>query len=204
MTFDWKESLRAFGDAAEAFVRLTTVVGDRWEERGLGEWDVRSLVGHTTRSFLTVEAYLAQPAAVVEIDTAADYVRATRGIAAGPEVAERGRAAGRALGDDPVGAVAQIRTRVCDLLSARDGTEVLTTVAGAMRLRDYLPTRTFELTVHGADLASALGQPLELPASAARQALRLVGELAIADGKAAHLLLAATGRSVPHAAFTVL
>ena len=204
MTFGWEGSLRAFADAAETFVGLVTRVGPRWEQPGLGEWDVRSLVGHASRAFLTLEAYVARPAEAVDVPTAARYFQAARSIAAGPDVAERGREAGRALGDDPAGAVAQISTRVRGLVDGCDGTELLTTVVGGMRLSAYLPTRTFELTVHGADLAASLGEPLDLPVSAATQALRIVEELAVADGLAAPLLFAATGRSPLPAGFTVL
>ena len=52
----WDDSRRAFGDAAAWFVRTSALVGDRWGRPGLGEWDVRALVGHTSRSLLTVEA----------------------------------------------------------------------------------------------------------------------------------------------------
>ena len=52
----WDDSRRAFADATAWFVRTTTLVGDRWGRPGLGEWDVRALVGHTSRSLLTVEA----------------------------------------------------------------------------------------------------------------------------------------------------
>lgn len=200
----WDDSRRAFGDAAAWFVRTTTLVGDRWGRPGLGEWDVRALVGHTSRSLLTVEAYLERPAASVGIRSAADYVRATRAIAAGAEVAARGRDAGAALGPDPAAAVARIAARVVPLVDARDGTELLTTVAGGMRLADYLPTRTFELAVHTADLATALGLPLEVPDAAAAQALRLVADLAVADGRAGPLLLAATGRRELPAGWSVL
>lgn len=204
MTFGWNDSLRAFDDAAETLVRLTAATGTRWEQPGLGEWDVRALVGHASRSFLTVEAYLERPAEAVEVATAAEYFRAARSIAAGADVAERGREAGRALGSDPASAVAQISARVRDLVGVRDGTELVTTVVGGMRLSDYLPTRTFELTVHGADLASALGEPLDLPSSAAIQALRIVEDLAVLEGLAAPLLLAVTGRSNLPSGFTLL
>jgi hypothetical protein len=70
----------------------------------------------------------------------------------------------------------------------------VTTFAGGMRLSDYLPTRTFELAVHTADLAVALDLPADVPATAATQALHLVTELAVAGGLAGPLLLAATGR----------
>ena len=195
MPFPWDESRQAFADAAGWFVRTTALVGDLWAEPGLGEWDVRALVGHTSRSLLTVEAYLASPAETAEIPSAADYFRATRAMAAGPAVAQRGRDAGDALGDDPASAVAEIAARVVPLVDAQDGGTLLTTIAGGMRLEDYLPTRTFELAVHTSDLARALDEPLDVPATSAVQALVLVTELAAGDGRAGPLLLAATGRT---------
>jgi uncharacterized protein (TIGR03083 family) len=202
--FSWDDSRRAFTDGAEWFVRTAALVGDRWNDPGLGEWDVRALVGHTSRSFLTVETYLARPAEAVEVASAADYFRATRAAATGSAVAARGRDAGTALGGDPAAAVAEIAARVLRLVEEQDGTELLTTIAGGMRLVDYLPTRTFELVVHTADLATALGVPPEVPASAARQALALVADLAVAEGVAGPLLLAATGRPGLPAGFSVL
>lgn len=204
MDVAWDDSRRAFADAAQWFVRTAALVGDRWSRPALGEWDVRALVGHTSRSFLTVETYLARPATTVELASAGDYVRATRAVAADPAVAARGRDAGAALGSDPAAAVAEIAARVLRLVEARDGTELLTTIAGGMRLADYLPTRTFELAVHTADLATALEVPLDVPATAAAQALRLVTDLAVSDGLAGPLLLALTGRSGLPAGFSVL
>ena len=203
-SFPWEESRRAFTDAAGWFVRTSTLVGHRWSGPGLGEWDVRALVGHTSRSLLTVEAYLARPAAAVEVGSAADYFRATRAAAADPAVAARGHEAGAALGVDPAAAVAAIAARVVPLVGARDGTELVTTIAGGMRLGDYLPTRTFELAVHTADLATALGVPPDVPATAAAQALQVVTDLAVADSLAGPLLLAATGRPGLPAGFSVL
>jgi uncharacterized protein (TIGR03083 family) len=185
-------------------VRTVALVGDRWDEPGLGEWDLRALVGHTSRSLLTVEAYLEKPAAEVEVPSALDYYRATSAISAGPAVAERGRAAGAALGEDPAAAVAGIAARVLPLVADRDGTELLTTIAGGMRLADYLPTRTFELAVHTTDLTTALGVPAEVPTAAAVEALHLVAGLAATAGKAGPLLLAATGRPGLPAGFSVL
>lgn len=204
MDVSWAESHRAFADAADWFVQTTALVGDRWDEPGLGEWDVRALVGHTSRAFLTVETYLDRPAATVDVATAADYFRSTSAMAAGPSVAERGRAAGIALGPDPAAAVAEIAARVTALLDDRDGTEPITTIVGGMLLRDYLPTRTFELVVHTSDLATALGEPLAVPPTAATQALSVVSDLALARGIAGPLLLAATGRPGLPPGFSVL
>ena len=57
MAFSWDDSRRAFTDAAEWFVGTTALVGNRWELPGLGAWDIRALVGHTSRALLTVETY---------------------------------------------------------------------------------------------------------------------------------------------------
>jgi len=204
MDLPWQESRRAFADAAEWFVDVVGGVDDRWDLPGLGEWDIRALVGHASRSMLTVEAYLARPAAAVEVDSAIDYFRATSAAAAGSAVAARGRDAGVALGAEPAAAVRVIAARVVPLVDSQSGKELVTTIAGGMRLADYLPTRTFELVVHTADLAAAIGVPAEVPATAAALALGIIADLAVARGVAAPLLLAATGRPGLPPGFTVL
>lgn len=204
MNFSWEDSRAAFADAARWFVRTAALVGDRWEQPGLGEWDVRALTGHTSRSLLTVEEYLGRPAPAAGIASAADYYVAIRAALAGAGVAARGRDAGAALGSDPAAAVAAIAARVLPLADTRDGTELVTTIAGGMRLRDYLPTRTFELAVHTADLAAALAVPTDVPATAAAQALAIITDLAVKGGLAGPLLLAATGRPGLPADFSVL
>jgi hypothetical protein len=204
MDFSWADTRQAFTDAAEWFVHTAAVVGDRWNHPGLGEWDVRALVGHTSRALLTVETYLGQPAAVVEVTSAADYFRSTSAISASPAVAQRGLEAGTALGSEPATAVAEIAARVVPLLDSRHGAEPVTTIVGGMLLRDYVPTRTFELAVHTADLASALGKPLDVPSTAAAQALSIITDLALREGLTGPLLLAATGRPGIPAGFSVL
>jgi uncharacterized protein (TIGR03083 family) len=204
MEFIWADSRAAFEAAAQWFVTSAAEVGDRWELPGLGEWDVRSLVGHTSRSFVTVETYLAKPPERVDIESAPLYYAATNAIAAGPGVAQRGRDAGTALGDDPVAAVAELAERVTALVRTCSGDELLTSIAGGMRLRDYLPTRTFELVVHTCDLAVTLGLPVAPPAAASRQAIQLVTELLLDEGKAGEALLALTGRRGLAANFSVL
>jgi Mycothiol maleylpyruvate isomerase N-terminal domain len=206
MDFSWDESRRSFTDAAAWFVRTTALVGNRWNQPGLGEWDIRALVGHTSRSFLTVETYLDRPAQAVDVASAADYfLRATRDPSAAAVVAARGREAGTALGTDPARAVTQIASRVRRLVDTSDGTELVTTIVGGMRLADYLPTRTFELAVHTADLAAALGiSPDDVPPTAAAQALRIVSDLTVADNHAGTLLLATTGRRGLPSNFSVL
>src|SRR5437773_11848423 len=125
MMFSWGDSRTAFADAAGWFVRTAALVGDRWDRPGLGEWDVRALVGHTSRALVTVETYLARPALAVEVASATGYFRATRAAAADPAVAARGRDAGIALGSDPAAAVAEIATRVLALVGTQDGSELV-------------------------------------------------------------------------------
>lgn len=196
MEHEWDDVRTAYEQAAAWFQATVALVGDRWEEPGLGEWDVRALVGHASRSLLTVEAYLTNPAPAAVVGSAVAYYRATSARASGVAVAERGRDAGRALGEDPVAAVAELADRVLGLVAGLSGEELPTTIAGGMRLRDYLVTRIFELTVHTADLACALGEPVEPPHAPAALTLQTVCDLALADGRAGELLLGATGRGL--------
>lgn len=186
-----------FLGAAEAYAelveRLPADLGGPGSP-GLGEWDLRALVGHTSRSLVTVSAYLDRPADTVEVPSAAAYYLATRAMAAGPEVAERGVQAGATLGDDPAGAVRRLLETVADDLVAAPDDRLLTTVAGGMRLRDYLPTRTFELVVHGSDIATAAGLDWSPPGDALAATVALAGEIAVAGGDGVRLLRALTGR----------
>ena len=200
----WNESRTAFVQAARWFAATTRLVADRWDEPGLGEWDIRALTGHTSRALLTVETYLARPAAAVELRSPAEYIVATHDAAGGGAVTDRGRQAGLALGDDPSQTVSEIAGRVTRLLAPCAGTELVDTLVGGMRLRDYLPTRTFELVVHTSDICRALGIPANPPKDAARQALSLISELALEREGASELLLAATGRTQLPEGFTVL
>jgi hypothetical protein len=63
-----------------------------------------------------------------------------------------------------------------------------------MRLRDYLPTRVFELVVHGTDIALATGLDWAPPADAVAASVALAGEIAVASGDGVPLLRALTGR----------
>src|SRR6266550_4703258 len=91
-----------FAEAARTFADLVPrIPEDRWDAPGLGEWDLRSLVGHTSRSLITVETYLRQPVDTEEVPTPAAYYIAIADLD-NAAVAERGRQAGQALGDNPV------------------------------------------------------------------------------------------------------
>lgn len=154
--------------AADMFADLCERIGeDQWSRPGLGEWDVRSLVGHTLRAVTTVATYLEAPTPdVVACAAPGDYFAAARQVpgADASAVAERGRQAGRDLGEDPAGVVrdAVERTRAA-LAAVGDGDPVIATVVGGMHLSNYLPTRTFELLAHSLDLSVATGLELDPP-----------------------------------------
>jgi len=210
----WSESRNAYRDAAGWFAETTAAITDQWERVALGEWTVRDLVGHTSRSLLTVESYLAAGREVtgdparppaVDIANAVDYYGVIGAGAGDPAaVAERGRAAGRALGAEPAASVAGIVGRVLAEVDDASGDEFVLTPFGGMLLADYLPTRVFELAVHGCDLAVSLGVPPTVPESAVSIAVHLLGDLAVRGGTGPELLLAGTGRGPLPARFSVL
>ena len=177
------------------------------EAPGLGDWSLRSLIGHTSRSLLTVEQYSAEPADRVDVTGAEEYYeRVGRISGADPvQVLQRGVDAGIALGADPATEFAAIAERVVGLVSAPGFDErVIVTIAGGMRLRDYLPTRTFELIVHGHDIARAAGLDPRPPRDGLAETLRLVSSLAMRSGRGSELVLALTGRTSLPEGFTVL
>jgi hypothetical protein len=73
-----------------------------------------------------------------------------------------------------------------------------------MRLIDYLPTRVFELLIHTLDVAAVISLATTPPELATRVTSALLLDLALSSGKAAPLLLAATGRGPLPAGFSVL
>jgi uncharacterized protein (TIGR03083 family) len=198
---------RTFRQAAEFFVQTSGLVRpEQWQLAGLGEWSVRDLVGHTSRAMLTVETYLDQPAEAETAATPVDYfVNALASAAADPrQVAQRGREAGAALGPDPHQRIAELVAGVMTRVEHADPAQLLTTPFGGMRLASYLPTRTFELTVHTLDLASALDLELIPPDEAAAESLALAAGLALRTGRAAEVLLSLTGRGPLPTSFSVL
>jgi len=177
-----------------------------WDGPGLGEWDLRALVGHTSRSLVTVVEYLGRPAAAVEVATPEAYYEAAAGLmrADPAAVVERGRAAGAALGDDPAAA---FRQRLADAVAALEHAaddDLPTTIAGGMRLADYLPTRTFELVVHGTDIAAATGVPVAFPQPVLAEATALAARVAVQLGQGPAVLAALTGRAPLPQGFSVV
>jgi len=159
----------------------------------MGTWTVRTLVGHIGRSFTTVVEYSARPAGRVEIADAAHYYLAIAGLLADPaQIDARAVQAGLALGDHPLDAIRELQARATGALVTDD--RVIQTIAGGMRLSDYLPTRIFELGLHSVDLARAIGVPETLPPEVADSILRLSVEVSVRRGDSQALMCALTGR----------
>jgi Mycothiol maleylpyruvate isomerase N-terminal domain len=183
-------------EAAGSFADLVATLPPSLPGPGLGDWDLRALVGHTARSLVTVSDYLRRPADSVDLETAADYVGGLAPAVAGdPDgVTRRGVEAGAMLGEDPAGAVRRLLDAVVADLAGADPEQVVTTYGGGMRLRDYLPTRSFELVVHCLDIAAAVPVRWHPPAAALAEAVALAAEVAVRRGEGTTLLRLVTGR----------
>lgn len=200
---------------AENYLQAATTVNDlvaqvradAWDSPGLGSWDLRSLVGHTGRALVTVLTYLHQPADQVDLVTPEDYfLRALHGGESvdAQAILERGRQAGRDLGQDPAAGFHSLVRRIKDELVDVDTQAVIATVVGGMTVEEYLPTRTFELVVHGLDIAAAVDLPVAFTPAALGEAGELASRLAARLGNGPLLLRALTGRTNLPRGFSVL
>lgn len=152
----------AAGTYVEAAIAFADLVGkiepSAWTGPGLGEWDVRAMVGHTSRALITVLTYLDQPADTEAIDSPERYYAlAARQSTDTSADAERGRRAGEDLGPNPSGTVGDLVAQVRTKVDRADPEALITTIGGGMRVRTYLPTRTFELVVHSLDISAVSG-----------------------------------------------
>ncbi len=177
---------------------LDSVTAARLDEPGLGVWTVRDLIGHTSRAYSTVENYVgaATPGQAATLPDAPAYFRAAAAAGLDPDdITERGRAAGRDLGEDPVSAARTLAARATGVVDGASDDLVVPTIVGTMRLGCYLGTRAFELTVHGLDLAAALAvEPPSSLSDAAEAAVVFTARLP-QGSHAVTLLRALTGRS---------
>ncbi|MDT5359618.1 MAG: hypothetical protein QOC69_1380 [Mycobacterium sp.] len=201
-------SAATFASAATAFARLVhDIPSSKWDGPGLGEWDLRSLVGHTSRSLITVSTYLQTTADREDLATPQEYYARVNPSALGMDpaaVLERGRQAGRELGDDPAAAVDGLVEQALGEL-ARAGDPLIQVIGGlGIRLHTYLPTRVFELAVHSLDVARAAGLSFTLPEDALADAAVLATRVGVALGQGETVLSALTGRAALPAGFSVV
>lgn len=120
------------------------------------------------------------------------------------EVAERGHQAGEALGGDPAGFVDALVERVLPRVE-RDDDPLIETIGGGMRLSAYLPARTFELVVHGFDIAAAAGlEPPTYSRPVLVEAASIAAGAAVATGRGPTVIAALTGRAGLPPGFSVV
>ena len=154
-----------------------------------------------------MSTYLQTTAGREDITTPQEYYTRVTPTALGidpADVAERGRQAGRDLGDDPTAAIDALVTRVLgELVSVDD--PLIEVIGGlGLRLHTYLPTRTFELAVHGLDIARAVGIPFDLADDVLDEALVLAGRVAALRGHGETVLMSLTGRGDLPPSFSIV
>jgi uncharacterized protein (TIGR03083 family) len=166
---------------------IALIPDDGWDQPGLGTWTVRELVGHANRAHTLIEEYLLRPRPPEPPD--GPYFR--------PEaIAARGREAVAELGDDPAAAVAAAGAAAIALIERTDPDATVGSPIRTMALRQYVPSRTAELTIHALDLVRALGADLTPPPAALQESLAFTAMLSArrsAESGTA-VLLALSGR----------
>lgn len=190
----------AYADAATTTADLVAGIdAGVWSGPGLGEWDLRALVGHTSRAMVTVLTYLDRPAHTEDVGSPEAYyalLSAQTGEGAdAAAVAQRGRQSGEALGDDPAVAFRELAEQAMARLAAVDPDELIETIAGGIRIRCYVPTRTVELVVHGLDIAAAAGLPVTFSRPTLAEAATVLARTGVELGRGPELLAALTGRA---------
>lgn len=201
--------LEGYAEAAEAVTGLVErIPDDAWDGPGLGEWDLRALVGHTSRSFVTVLTYLDRPAETEDIDSPEGYYALLPSMTGEgldqAAVAQRGRDAGVALGDDPAAAFASLAERAVAAARAADPDMLIASIAGGLRVASYVPTRTIELVVHGNDIAAATGLDVTFSTHTTTQVATVLARTAVRLGHGGLLLCALTGRAALPPGFSMV
>ncbi|NWF31359.1 maleylpyruvate isomerase family mycothiol-dependent enzyme [Streptomyces sp. PKU-EA00015] len=153
----------------------------------LGDWTVRELVAHVAMAVGAVPRYLRLPEPARQDVALLDWPFATVTAAAQVDLDTRELAAGD-LGE----LYERTAERVGELLPLLSDERLVPTRFGAMRLGDFLVTRTVELVVHTDDLADATG--LDVPYD--RQALAACTRL-LADALAVKAPGASTEVRIP-------
>ncbi|GAA4957526.1 maleylpyruvate isomerase N-terminal domain-containing protein [Actinoplanes utahensis] len=203
---------RTYRSAAIVFADLVSRIPlDRLDGPGLGEWTLRDLLGHTVSSALRqVPTVLADPAPVLVIPAAEAYFGMARTappamVAAAHQAStEDARKTGAALGDQPATVVSGFIGQATAALASAADEDLVATAAGGMRVRDWLPTRTFELVVHASDAAAAAGVPVEFDFETIAESAALAARIAAATGSGLPALRALTGRGPLPSGFSVV
>ncbi len=181
--------VEAFASAADAFWQLLgSLAPQHWRVPVLRDLDVQGLVGHLTGVERDVQLSISGDPDV----GGADHVQSTQPIALGQAW-------------PPAATTADWRAAVDRTLSLAGASDLDAMVAihgVALRLRDLLVARTFELWTHENDIRSAIGLPPTVPApSTLRPMTRLATALlpfgaavtALSEPISVHLVLTGPG-----------
>jgi len=201
-------AVSTFESAARSYADLVRrIPADRWDGPGLGDWDLRALIGHTSRSLITVSTYLQSPAQREDVSTPQEYyarIAEYMSNTGAEAIVERGRQAGRDLGDDPLQTIDDLIERVLGEVEIA-GDPLIAVIGGlGIRLHTYLPTRVFEFAVHNLDIARATGLSFALPDDVLEEATVLAARIAVLTGRGNDLLTALTGRAALSPSFSVV
>ena len=203
---DTSDAVTFYIEAAGSFSQLVDRIdASAWDGRGLGVWDLRALVGHTSRALTTVLSYLDQPSTTEHVDSPQRYYAlAARHSTDSHAVAERGRSAGEQLGALPALAVQNLVKQVTTQIQQADPDALISSIGGGMRVYTYLPTRTFELVVHGLDIAATTGLDASFSPAVVGHAAELATRVAVELGEGTAVLTALTGRQPLPESFSVI
>lgn len=204
----------AYLSAAEGFAALLDRLPDGlWDAPALGEWNLRDLVGHAASAALShVVAVLDRRAYAEAISSAEGYYALAKSVdpavyqATAQATTEQARSDGAALGEHPAHAVHALVDQVATKLGmvSDDALVEVHPIVGGMRVEAWLPTRTFELVVHGLDIAAATGISASFSADVLADATALAARIAVATGDGATVLRALTGRGILAERFSVV
>ena len=188
---------RTYRSAAVTFVDLVS----RVPAALLDDPALLALIERTVGSALqSVPSVLTSAAAGVNVEAPEGYFAFIRDVPADVYAAAFGTP-DASPGLDEVGALAG---RATQALAAVGDDDVVSTPVGGMRVRDWVPTRTFELVVHGSDVAAAAGVPAGFDPATVSEATLLATRIALALGDGPAVLSALTGRTSLPERFSVL
>lgn len=162
---------------------------------GLGDWTVRELYAHVGRGVWTLADLLTQSPSAdgPTLPDAAGYFAALRplGAAGATQVAEAARAWAADRADEVlVDAFGSPAVTVLAELVRQPGNAVVRSIAGTIRVADFVVTRVVEATVHLLDLADVAPHVSGPPLGALRRTVDVLADLS----PAADFVRAATGR----------
>lgn len=190
----------AFTDASEFLLRaIESVPVSDWEKPGLGVWNVRELAVHASRAWLTTLQYTAETSNLL-LHRPVDYYLAVLNLPGDlhKRVADTTIEQAASV-DEPVPAYAsELCAEVSTVVDNTADDQVITSLAGGIRLIDYLPSRVLEMVTHGIDIHHALGSEPEVPVSAMSVSLELLSQIAaerLPSDQSAALVRALTGRA---------